>query len=156
MTLVYLAAAWLVGIVAAALWDAPMAVAIAVAAVAVYGAVKPEEKARQAIVANTVSHKALAKKVDELQAWVKANRESAAGASETCQAKVEALTSFVSGYLTALNRTTTGRRRAVSTPTEVKALVRALGAAKRRPKPVQRALPKLAPAPAPPGAKGGF
>jgi len=129
------------------------AATLAVAAVAVYGAVKPEEKARQAIVANTVSHKALAKKVDELQTWVKSNREAAAGATEACQAKVEALTSFVSGYLAALNRPTNGRRRGtVATPTAVKALVKALGAAKR-PRPVQRTLPKLAPAPAPPAAK---
>jgi len=125
------------------------AMTLAVAAVATYGALKPEEVARQAITANTVSHKALAKKVDELQVWVKSNRETATSAAESCQAKVEALTSFVSGYLTALNRPTNERRRGtVSTPSEVKALVKALsGGGAKRPKPVQRALPKLAPAP---------
>lgn len=122
------------------------ATAIAVAAVAVYGALKPEEVARQAITANTVSHKALAKRVDALQTWVKANREASTSAGEACQAKVEALTSFVSGYLVALNRPTS-RRAATQAPKEIKALVRALGGGKRRPRPVQRKLPKLAPAP---------
>lgn len=131
------------------------AATLAVAAVAVYGAVKPEERARQAIVANSISHKALARKVSELQTWVQANRETATGASETCQAKVAALSSFVSGYLVALNRPVDTRRRgSTEAPKEIKALVKALGGDKRRASPVQRALPKLAPAAAPP--KGGF
>ena len=131
------------------------AMTLAVAAVATYGALKPEEVARQAIVANTISHKALAKKVDELQTWVKSNRETAASATEACQAKVEALTSFVSGYLTALNRPTNGRQRNAETTTsaEVKALVKALGGGAKRPRAVQRALPKLAPVLVP-SAKG--
>jgi hypothetical protein len=125
------------------------AATLAVAAVAVYGAVKPEEKARQAIVANTISHKALAKKVEELQTWVQSNRETAAGASAACRAKVEALSSFVSGYLVALNRPTNGRRRGTTdTPQEIKALVKALSG--KRPRTAQKALPKLKPAPAAP------
>jgi hypothetical protein len=133
------------------------AITLAVAAVATYGALKPEEVAREAIAANTASHRALADRVEALQRWAESNRKAAEGAREECTAKAATLTSFVTGYLMALSAARSARTSRVprETPQEIKELVRALS----KPRPVQKAqkaLPKLAPMPEPPHKKGAY
>lgn len=138
---------------------AKYSIAIAVAAVATYSALKPEEVARQAISQVQVSHKSLSDEVKKLQKWVQWNRiqtgkaaDRSLHAEEACKAEVKTLTKFVTGYLMGLqNRQGRGAVRGGGS-VEVKALVKALGrngpmqTAQKASKPA--GLPKLRP-PAP-------
>ena len=136
------------------------ATAVAVAAVAVYGAVRPEEKAREAVIQVMISHKELSKRVEELQKWAQFNRIKAEKAVTSCEAasaeakgQADALTSFVTGYLMGRQEKQAARRRvgngerAVAAPKEVRALVKALGRKRstkpRRPAQTEAKLPKL-------------
>jgi hypothetical protein len=119
--------------------------AIAVALVAAYGAVKPEEEARKAVAQVEASHTELRQKVIDLQKWarfVKAHAEKAQveakTASAACQAKAEGLgklvTGVILGELRASHRTRKGGGGSAPPP-KVDALVRALGKPRR---PVQQ------------------
>jgi hypothetical protein len=134
------------------------ALAVAVAATATYGALKPEEVARQAIAANTASYQVLADRVRDLQHWAEANRERVDEAKASCTAKADALIAFTQGYLMALSKAANGSSRQSrpaapnGTPDEIKSLVKALSGS-RKESPAQAQLPELVPPPDPPAIR---
>jgi hypothetical protein len=128
---------------------AKTAAGVAVALVAAYGAVRPEETARKAIAQVQTSHAELRQKVVDLQKWarflrVRAEKAEAraVAAGVACQAKVDGLRQLVTGVLWGESRASARRRAprsrgaATAAPPEVKALVKALGSRK----PAQRAI----------------
>jgi colicin import membrane protein len=99
------------------------------AAVAAYGAVKPEAEGERAQAQVEASYEALSQDVTRLQRWAQANRARAQAAEATCRAEVAALQAFTSGFLLGQSRVRGGRRPAGgahAAPEAVEALVRAL------------------------------
>jgi len=131
------------------------ALAVATAAMAVYGAIRPEEEAHRAGRQAAAGYEELAKRVAELQAWANASRAEMDKSAGICKAEVAAIQSYVAGYLLALSRSPASPRPAAcpagkpcDNPTVValEALMRKMAREKPSPK---ATLPKLT-APAPP------
>jgi len=118
------------------------ALAVAIAAMAVYGAIRPEEEARRATRQVAAGYEEMAKRVGELQRWADASREAMATSSGACKAEVQAIQSYVAGYLLALGRTAPSGG---STSTALEALMRKMA---RERLSAPKAMPKLTP-PAP-------
>jgi len=123
-----------------------ISIAATTAAVATYAAVRPEEVARRAITRIEVSHQEMTTKVAEIQKWSRHNRSRSKYAVESCKAEVSALTSFVTGYLMGLSKSTSGRRSPIKVaPASIKSLVDTLGKQKIKSSKAEDSLPKLAP-----------
>ena len=119
---------------------------IAVALVATYAALRPEEVARRAVTRIEVSHHELSNKVVDVQKWVRANQISSKEAVESCKAEVAALTSFVTGYLMGLNKgsgTNNKRSNIDVDSSSIKSLVDTLGGQSVKSTSQTTILPKL-------------